>query len=712
MRKSESRRSAARTMSKHFTKHAAVHLTACLFLTGALLLPVAARAQWKYDVTLTGYPQARWKALTSYIDKPALGDVTGDGVPEIIATSIFGDVHCVDGRTGQILWTYEDEHSLDLAIYICPALVDVDCDNVLDVISVTPQGNVICLNGRSGRKIWSYRAGAPIVFSPTAFDLDRDGMPEIAVSDLDGYLYVLSNTGKPRLKVKSEVPFYGAPAMGLVDDDPVILVSDRSGTLRCFDGRNGQLKWRFSPSHTPISTSPIFFEDSGDTSAPWKVLFGTDLGDAYLVNARTGAAIWHRALARKEALGDFSLGDLKGDGKLDLVCSTAGSRIVAAAVADGKPLWSKKLKVPVKEYTPMGQPKSMFRTILSGEPVLVDADADGKLDVIAEIRGPNNYIYCLRGSDARVIWNYGNKDLRRHAAMSESSTISSYQDAEPLSSFSTTVPVYSQPTPVAGDFQHTGKFDLIINDRDEIGLISIPLPASTKPAGWAKYVANSCNNMVNFSLPCLGVPARPSLRLTVEPKEVTRGASARLCWAATVAEEVVIDHGIGTVLAENCLTVVPVEDTTWHAVAKGCGGETQESVTLFVRVVEPPMPPPPPAIPRAEPWTLEDVFFEYDWYRLTPEAVKTLDEDIRKLKEHPEARITLEATCDERGSMIYNQYLAVARAESVQEYLLAHGIDPGRLEVRPLGETTRWDSRLNDQGWALNRRVHFILISR
>jgi peptidoglycan-associated lipoprotein len=171
---------------------------------------------------------------------------------------------------------------------------------------------------------------------------------------------------------------------------------------------------------------------------------------------------------------------------------------------------------------------------------------------------------------------------------------------------------------------------------------------------------------------------------------------------------VVIDRGIGTVLPENCITVVPAEDTTWQAVAKGCGGEARESITLSVKVETPAQPP----APRAEPWTLEDVFFEYDWYRLTPEAIKTLDENIRKLKEHPETRVTLEATCDERGAMIYNKYLSIARAESVREYLVEHGIEPSKLEVQPQGETTKWDSRLNDQGWALNRRVHFILIPR
>ena len=46
-------------------------------------------------------------------------------------------------------------------------------------------------------------------------------------------------------------------------------------------------------------------------------------------------------------------------------------------------------------------------------------DGDGKLDVIIEIRGLNNYIYSLRGSDGQVLWRYGNKNLLLNPALNE-----------------------------------------------------------------------------------------------------------------------------------------------------------------------------------------------------------------------------------------------------------------------------------------------------
>jgi outer membrane protein assembly factor BamB len=209
-----------------------------------------------------------------------------------------------------MLWTYEDEHSFDLAIYICPAVVDVNCDGTVDVISVTPQGLIICLDGRNGKKLWDYKSESPIVFSPTAFDLDRNGNPELAVSDLAGNLYILSHTGEFLYKIKNVVPYYGSPAMGLIGDEPLIMAADRTGRLQCFSGKNGRMRWEFSPSTVPFSTSPILFEDLKNAKSPWKVLIGTDDGTAYLVDASKGSIIWNRTLAKKQALGDFPLGNM------------------------------------------------------------------------------------------------------------------------------------------------------------------------------------------------------------------------------------------------------------------------------------------------------------------------------------------------------------------------------------------------------------------
>jgi peptidoglycan-associated lipoprotein len=573
---------------------------------------------------------------------------------------------------------------------------------------VTPKGLVICLDGRNGRKIWSFQADAPIVCSPSVFDLRRKGTPETAFTDLSGSVYLLDKFGKLIWKTPEGAPFCGVPAMGVIDGQPVILISDRMGVLRSFSGTDGALLWKLIPAKGPISTSPMIFRDEKDPANPWKALIGTDLGGMILLNPKNGSIIWNRNIGEAEAIGDFALGDVNGDGRLECVFSTSASRVIAMTAVGGKEIWSRKLKIPFKLNPTIADLRRIRNDIISGEPVLADIDGDGQLDVILDIRGLNNYIYALRGNDGKVLWSYGNRNLLINPALNEAAIIGGQPDANPAMLSSSSVPIFSQPTPVVADFYGNGQADLIINDRDEVGLISLPLSVPVARGTWAKFVGNACNNSINFSLPCMGTAPPPQLTLTLDPAQIFKGEKAKLCWKSTATGEVEIDQGIGSVNSEDCRELSVAQTTTWNALAHGCNGEAKREITLVVSTRP---PQPPPQLPeQVAPPELADVFFEYDWYRLTAEARSILDRNLLLLKASPGMRFALEASCDERGSVIYNQYLAEARAEVVREYLFDHGIDGSRIEVRLVGISTKWDATPSDQGWAKNRRVHFVIL--
>jgi hypothetical protein len=179
------------------------------------------------------------------------------------------------------------------------------------------------------------------------------------------------------------------------------------------------------------------------------------------------------------------------------------------AVADGKEVWSRKLKIPFKLNPTVGDLKRLRTDVLSGEPLLADVDGDGQLDVIINIRGSNNYIYALRGRDGHVLWSYGNKNLLVNPAASDSAVAGGQADANPSILSSVSMPIVSQPTPVIADFDGDGKAELIINDRDEVGLINLPLSVPVLVGTWDKYAGNPCNNIPHFSLPCTGTAPKP-----------------------------------------------------------------------------------------------------------------------------------------------------------------------------------------------------------
>jgi hypothetical protein len=71
--------------------------------------------------------------------------------------------------------------------------------------------------------------------------------------------------------------------------------------------------------------------------------------------------------------------------------------------------------------------------------------------------------------------------------------------------------------------------------------------------------------------------------------------------------------------------------------------------------------------------------------------------------------IEVQGHTDERGDDDYNLDLSRRRAAAVVDYLVAHGVDPGRLTSRGYGETQPIDRRHTEAAWALNRRVSFVL---
>jgi peptidoglycan-associated lipoprotein len=103
------------------------------------------------------------------------------------------------------------------------------------------------------------------------------------------------------------------------------------------------------------------------------------------------------------------------------------------------------------------------------------------------------------------------------------------------------------------------------------------------------------------------------------------------------------------------------------------------------------------------------VFFDYDRAALTDEARRTLNENVSWLKGNPQARITVEGHCDERGTAEYNLGLGDRRAKAVREYLVAAGIDGSRIRTISYGKERPFDPGHDESAWQKNRRAHFVI---
>jgi peptidoglycan-associated lipoprotein len=109
----------------------------------------------------------------------------------------------------------------------------------------------------------------------------------------------------------------------------------------------------------------------------------------------------------------------------------------------------------------------------------------------------------------------------------------------------------------------------------------------------------------------------------------------------------------------------------------------------------------------AMPFVLQNVYFEFDRYELTPEALQTLADNARVLKAYPDAQIIIEGHCDERGTVEYNLALGDKRAKAAKDYLISLGVNPPQISTISYGKERPLDTRHSEEGWARNRRAEF-----
>ncbi|MCF8352380.1 MAG: OmpA family protein [Bacteroidales bacterium] len=105
---------------------------------------------------------------------------------------------------------------------------------------------------------------------------------------------------------------------------------------------------------------------------------------------------------------------------------------------------------------------------------------------------------------------------------------------------------------------------------------------------------------------------------------------------------------------------------------------------------------------------LNNIYYDFDKATLRPESKTELNKLASMLKETPEVYIQISSHTDERGPDSYNQGLSERRAQSVVDYLVSQGIDPGRLIARGYGETKLLiENAITEDEHQQNRRTTF-----
>lgn len=143
-----------------------------------------------------------WKYKTLYDSEscPALADLNGDGVKDVVfATEAYG-ITALNGGTGKELWKVVHKEK-NYGFMGAPAMYDVNNDGVKDVITGAcgdaeslrskRKGGIWVLNGKNGDVIWQKSMGSQVHSSPVVVTVEGKKLIAIAESYVTLNFYTL-----------------------------------------------------------------------------------------------------------------------------------------------------------------------------------------------------------------------------------------------------------------------------------------------------------------------------------------------------------------------------------------------------------------------------------------------------------------------------------------------------------------------------------------
>ncbi|MFH1845760.1 MAG: peptidoglycan-associated lipoprotein Pal [bacterium] len=120
-----------------------------------------------------------------------------------------------------------------------------------------------------------------------------------------------------------------------------------------------------------------------------------------------------------------------------------------------------------------------------------------------------------------------------------------------------------------------------------------------------------------------------------------------------------------------------------------------------------PMPEPDYGLMDPAEYGIMPVFFGFDEYTLSSDAMGILSDNARIMRDHTGLTWLVEGHCDERGTTEYNLALGEKRANAARDYLVSLGVPKAQLRTTSYGEEKPFESGSNERAWAQNRRAHF-----
>lgn len=425
---------------KKVTTYAVVGIVVLLIICGiAAYLFVGSRsAPYGNKVQINSL----WSIKTEgeIIATPALGDINGDKVNDVIFANTAGTVRALDGITGKLIYEVKVTGQVMASI----ALIDMDNNGKQEVIVATTAGEINVIDDQ-GRIFWkspdNLKMGN-IVSSPVLGDFNKDGVPDIVVGSENMGIVVLEgkrgwmlwNSAK-----KFTTALIATPLITDVNGDgvPDIIAIDHAGNAVALNGTNGWVLWEQKLEGTFVA-SPALVRLGSDR---FGAAFISEDGTAYLVRRSNGALVWTYKTQKKTKSSPIAV-DINKDSRDDIFF-TAGSPALVYAIdgRSGDKIWSNN-----QIQTDIDSSPAVIVTD-QGPPLLVLTLSDGSLTVIDAAKG----------------WIVLQDKLYKESSLFAS--------------------------PVIGDVGHHKYMDIVVATRKgEVGLYATNIPTGEDELIWSRFL--------------------------------------------------------------------------------------------------------------------------------------------------------------------------------------------------------------------------------
>ena len=298
----------------------------------------------------------------------AIADIDGDGKPEVVFGSYFGEQHvfCVKGATGDVIWKHKsDAGPLDASI----AIDDLDGDGKLEIFTADSSSGHFYDLAADGKLNWKFKLPNS-TDSPVAIaDLDGDGTKEFVIGSM------WEGDGKGAVTCYSAVEhkqLWQQRYRGCVQSEPVLvdLNSDKildvivttwrgDNEVHAINGKDGTALWNFKTAGD--SKSMGMYHGVCLSRNQKSIYVTTCQGDVYAIDTK-GEQLWHKHFD-DYLFAPITCTDVDGDNKEEIVFG--GHKLYCLAASDGLELWKHDMK-----------------RMLDRGVVVTDVDGDKDMDVL------------------------------------------------------------------------------------------------------------------------------------------------------------------------------------------------------------------------------------------------------------------------------------------------------------------------------------------